>query len=66
MSVKDEGKDVLSGIQGISEEALKKIEEYVDGKKFELDKETRRKMRTFWGIAFVLAFFIGLYFHSLF
>lgn len=65
MSVKDEIQDALVGIQSISEEALKKIEEYVDGKKAELDKETRRKMRTFWGVACVLVFFIGLSFGSL-
>ena len=38
----------LSGLDGLKDEALEKVEAWLDTQKASLDTETRRKVRSFW------------------
>lgn len=38
----------LSGLDGLKDEALEKVEAWLDTQKASLDTETRRKVRFFW------------------
>lgn len=38
----------LSGLDGLKDEALEKVEAWLDTQKASLDTETRRKGRSFW------------------
>ncbi len=56
----------LSGIDGLKDEALEKLKKYLDEQKAQLDTETRRKVRAFWGpVGFVVGLVAGFFLHAL-
>lgn len=64
--IKDEIKDAVSNAAGnLTDKALEELERWFNAKKDALDKETRRKLRLFWGAACVACFLCGLFFREI-
>ena len=53
-------------VYGLKDEALEKIGAWLDGQKAQLDTDTRRKVRAFWGpVGFVVGLVAGFFLHAL-
>lgn len=53
-------------VYGLKDEALEKIGAWLDEQKAQLDTETRRKVRAFWGpVGFVVGLVAGFFLHAL-
>lgn len=53
-------------VSGLKDEALEKLGTWLDGQKAQLDTDTRRKVRAFWGpVGFVVGLVAGFFLHAL-
>lgn len=53
-------------VNGLTNEALEKLGTWLDGQKAQLDTDTRRKVRAFWGpVGFVVGLVAGFSLHAL-
>lgn len=53
-------------VNGLTNEALEKLGTWLDGQKTQLDTDTRRKVRAFWGpVGFVVGLVAGFFLHAL-
>lgn len=53
-------------VNGLTNEALEKLGTWLDGQKAQLDTDTRRKVRAFWGpVGFVIGLVAGFFLHAL-
>ncbi len=52
-------------VSGLKDEALEKLVTWLDGQKAQLDTDTRRKVRAFWGpVGFVVGLVAGYFLHA--
>lgn len=53
-------------VNGLTNEALEKLDTWLDSQKAQLDTDTRRKVRAFWGpVGFVVGLVAGFFLHAL-
>lgn len=59
-------KSIGIDVSGLKDEALEKLGTWLDGQKAQLDTDTRRKVRAFWGpVGFVVGLVAGFFLHAL-
>lgn len=64
--IKDEIADAVGdAASNLTNKALDNLEAWFNEKKDALDKETRRKLRLFWGAACVVCFLCGIFFREI-
>lgn len=53
-------------VSGLKDDAIEKLGAWLDGQKAQLDTDTRRKVRAFWGpVGFVVGLVAGFFLHAL-
>lgn len=53
-------------VSGLKDDAIEKLGAWLDGQKAQLDTETRRKVRAFWGpVGFCVGLVAGFFLHAL-
>ena len=59
-------KELGLDVNGATEEVIQKAQAWLEDQKAQLDTETRRKVRAFWGpVGFVVGLVAGFFLHAL-